>query len=86
MGDEAENTLTEEEKLNYSDVKDCFEMHFVGRHYIIFERARFNVLKQEHGETTNSFITAIHKLAEHCQFGAQTEQRQTGENNHRQHK
>jgi hypothetical protein len=39
MGDEAEDilnasTLTEEENLNYSAVKDCFETHFVGtQHY-----------------------------------------------------
>lgn len=79
MGDEAEDilnasTLTEEEKLNYSAVKDCFETHFVGRHNIIFERARFNMRKQEQGETTDSFITAVHKLAEHCQFGALREE------------
>lgn len=40
MGDEAKDMLnasllTEEEKLNYCAVKDCFEMHLVGRqHYI----------------------------------------------------
>lgn len=28
----------------------------------------FNVRKQEQRETVDSFITAVHKLAEHCQF------------------
>lgn len=79
MGDEAEDilnasTLTEEEKLNYSAVKDCFEKHFVGRRNIIFERARFNMSKQEQGETNDSFITTVHKLAEHCPFGALREE------------
>ena len=37
-------------------------------------RARLNVGKQEQGETTNSFITAAHKLAEHCRFGALREE------------
>ena len=37
MGDEGEDILnasplTEEEKLNYCAIKDCVEMHFIGRH------------------------------------------------------
>ncbi len=74
MGDEAEDilnasTLTADEKLSYAAVENCFKDHFVGKHNIIFERAKFNMRKQEPGESADSFITAVHKLAEHCNFG-----------------
>ena len=35
---------------------------------MIFERARFNVRSQLEGESTDSFVTALHGLAEHCNF------------------
>jgi hypothetical protein len=66
MGDEdilKASLLTEEEKLNCSALKD-----FLGQQNIIFERGWFNVRKQKLGETADSFITALHKLEEHCQF------------------
>ena len=36
----------------------------------IFERARFNSRKQEEGELADVFITALHTLSEHCNYGA----------------
>ena len=36
----------------------------------MYEQARFNCRKQEDGESVDSFITDLHTLAEHCDFGA----------------
>ena len=35
---------------------------------VIYERAKFNQRKQ-HGESVDTFITALHNLAEHCRYG-----------------
>ena len=37
---------------------------------MIFERARFNLRKQEEGESVDQFITSLYTLAEHCDYGA----------------
>ena len=75
MGDEADDILrsfglTEEEKKNYDTVKEKFESHFVKRRNIIFERAKFNMRKQEEKEPVDAFITDLYALAEHCSYGA----------------
>ncbi|UYV72360.1 hypothetical protein LAZ67_9002778 [Cordylochernes scorpioides] len=54
---------------NYDKVIECFESHFIPRRNIIYERARFNQRCQQEGEKVNEFITALHSLAEHCNFG-----------------
>ncbi|KAJ8944022.1 hypothetical protein NQ318_021737 [Aromia moschata] len=36
---------------------------------IIFERFKFNSRVQNSGETIESFITSLHSLAEHCDYG-----------------
>ena len=41
----------------------------IPRRNIIFERARFNSRKQEEDETVDAFVTALHGLAEHCNYG-----------------
>ena len=46
-----------------------FEAYFVKRHNHIFERAKFNQRKEEEGELVDSFITALHCLAEYCGYG-----------------
>ena len=40
----------------------------------IYERACFNRRSQQPGESVESFITGLHTLAEHCQFGAPREE------------
>ena len=75
IGDEADDILrsfklSEEDKKKYSVVKDKFEKHFVKRRSIIFERAKFNMRKQEEGESVDSFITDLYALAEHCGYNA----------------
>ena len=53
----------------YGVVKTKFDNHFVVRRNVIFERAKFNRRSQEEGETVDNFITALHALAEYCEFG-----------------
>jgi len=76
MGDEADDilrsftALSEEDKKKYEPVVAQFEAHFVKRRNIIFERARFNMRKQEEGEPVDAFITSLYALAEHCGYGS----------------
>lgn len=79
LGDEAEDILSvlplsSEQKKKYTDVKQAFENHCVSKKNVIFERARFNRRNQEPRESAESFITAVHSLAEHCAFGALREE------------
>ncbi|UYV61381.1 OXSM [Cordylochernes scorpioides] len=74
MGDNADDILlsckiASDQLENYNIVIECFESHFIPRHNIIYERARFNQRCQQEGEKVNEFITALHSLAEHCNFG-----------------
>jgi hypothetical protein len=74
MGDEADDILRsfkleEEEAKVYKTVKDKFESFFVKRRNVIYERARFNLRKQEEGESVASFINDLYVLVEHCEYG-----------------
>src|SRR4029434_3448248 len=40
----------------------------------MFERDKFNKRSQEVGESAENFITAVHKLAEHCKYGVLREE------------
>ena len=73
MGDQGDDILssfglTEEDKNKYDIVKEKFQGYFVKKHNVIFERAKFNMRSQMEGESTDSFVTALHGLAEHCNF------------------
>ena len=35
---------------------------------MIYERAKFDLRKQEEGESVDSFITALYELDEHCGY------------------
>ena len=69
MGDEADDILTSF-KLStlqlkqYHTVKTKFDEHLVVRQNVIFQRAKFNRRRQEDGKTVDTFITALHALAE----------------------
>ena len=67
MADDVLNTLAllEEDKKKYDKVRQAFDKHFICKHNVIYERAKFNKRCQEPGETVEAFITAVHKLAEH---------------------
>ena len=75
MGEEAEDILTSlhltvDEASEYHTVKEKLDAHFVVRRNVIYERAMLNQRQQESGESADSFITALHCLAEHCGYGA----------------
>ena len=74
MGEEADDIvvsfgLTTEEAKQYSVVKGKFEVHFVVKRNVIFERAKFNLRSQQDGESVDNFITDLYCLAEYCEFG-----------------
>ena len=43
--------------------------HFVKKRNVVFERAKFNLRKQEEGEAIDSYITVLFKLSEYCGYG-----------------
>lgn len=74
MGDEADDVLrglklSDADMKKYDKVKDGFRDFFIVRKNIVFERACFNMRKQEPNETVEAFVTALHVLAEHCKYG-----------------
>ena len=78
-GDEADNifksfTFAEGDEKKYASVKEKFDQHFIIKRNVIFERARFNMRKQEPAEPVNAFITDLYCLSEHCEFGALREE------------
>ena len=50
-------------------VPQKFDDHFVIEKNVIFECAKFNMRCQETSEPAESFITTLHKLSEHCNYG-----------------
>ena len=73
MGEEADDILysfglTEDERKSCTTVPTKFEAHFVKRRNPIYERAKFNMRRQEEGESVDSFITSLYRLAEHCNY------------------
>ena len=49
-------------------MKEKFQGYFIKKHNVIFERAKFNMKSQLEGESVDSFVSALHGLAEHCNF------------------
>ena len=75
MGDEADGifksfTFPKGEERKYGKVKDKLDQHFIIKRNVIFERAKFNIRKQEPGEPVDAFITDLYCLYEHCEFRA----------------
>ena len=73
MGDEGDDILqsfhlAEADAKKYKMVKERFDGHFVKKRNVIYETARFNQRSQEEGESVDTFITALHGLAEYCNF------------------
>ncbi|XP_070386585.1 uncharacterized protein [Dermacentor albipictus] len=60
--------LTEEEPRSYKTVKKKFHAHFVATKNIVYESANFYRRKQEPGESADNFETALHELADRCEF------------------
>ncbi|KAL1444696.1 hypothetical protein MTO96_029659, partial [Rhipicephalus appendiculatus] len=74
MGDKAEDVLTAlclttANAKKYAKVIEAFDSHFVIKKNIMYERALFNRRIQDEGEPMTDFITALHTLAERCDYG-----------------
>ena len=74
MGDEADDilrsfALSDDDRKKYQPVTAKFEAHFIKKRNVIYERARFNLRRQDEGEPVDSFITALYSLAKHCAYG-----------------
>ena len=74
MGEEADDImvlfgLTADNAAQYELVKNRFEIHFIFKRNIIFDRAKLNLRSQQEGESVKTLITDLHCLAEHCEFG-----------------
>ncbi|XP_028514411.1 uncharacterized protein K02A2.6 [Exaiptasia diaphana] len=74
MGEEGDEimksfTFKKDEASDYRRVKEKFDDHFVATRNVIFERAKFNLRRQEQQESVDTFITALYSLSEHCEFG-----------------
>lgn len=74
-GDDVEDILNalplvDAQKKSYDAVTAFFTAHCVTKRNVLFDRVRFNQRCQEPGESVESFITAVHWLAEYCQFCA----------------
>ena len=78
MGDEADGILASlcmtEEESDYEKVKKKFDNYFIGARNVIYARTRFNQRCQEAGESVDAFVTALHKLIEHCEYGVLKEE------------
>ena len=75
MGDEADDifksfTFAKGEEKKYEKVKDKLDQHFIIKRNVIFERAKFNLRKQEPGVLVDALITDLYCLSEHCEFRA----------------
>ena len=78
MGDAADDILTtlgvDEEATNLNDIISAFKNHFDARKNVIVERAKFNRHVQNQGESVDSFIQDLYKLADECEFGGLKEE------------
>src|SRR5207249_228345 len=73
MGSGAEDLLaklqmTPAELSSYSTVEKKLTEHFVPKNNVIYERFLFNRRVQQPGESVDTFITDLFKLAETCEF------------------
>ena len=74
MGEKSEDIfmsfkLSEEECKKYEIVIKRFDDHFIAEKNKRYERFNFNKRTQGEHESAESFITAVHKLAETCEYG-----------------
>ena len=79
MGKEADDVLklfglSDEQQKVYTAVTEKYVNYFNVRRNTILECARFNLRKQEEGESVDQFITSLYMLAEHCDYGVLKDQ------------
>ena len=73
LGDQEDDILTSIKltmtQKQYHTVKTKLDEHFVVRRNVTFKRAKFSRSRQEDRETVDTFIRALHALAEYCNYG-----------------
>ena len=73
MGDSADDILQtlqlDEGTVSYEEIKKSLNDYFAERRNIIVERARFNERSQKPGESVDTFIQDLYRLANNCDYG-----------------
>ena len=62
-------TISTENRKKYKKVLEKFDEFFAVRRNVIFERTCFNRCTQQEGESAGDYITALHQLADTCEYG-----------------
>ena len=72
MGESADDILAtlrvDETKVSYEEIKTALDNYFGARRNVIVERARFNRRIQKPGESIDSFIQDLYRLANECNY------------------
>ena len=72
MGESADDILAtlrvDETKASYEEMKSALDNYFGARRNVIVERARFNRRIQRPGESIDSFIQDLYRLADECNY------------------
>ncbi|KAL3189922.1 hypothetical protein MRX96_020261 [Rhipicephalus microplus] len=61
-------TLSEQQQKQYETVRKKFDDHFVAARNLVYESACFHRRIQQPGESVDQFITALHTLADRCDY------------------
>ena len=73
MWDCADDILTtlniDEEKASYDEVKTALNNYYEIRRNVLVELAKFNKRIQKPGESIDSFIQDLYRIAEDCEYG-----------------
>ena len=59
----------DEEKATYEEVKIAINKYFEVRRNVIVERVKFNKRVDQTGESINSFIQDLYRIADGCEYG-----------------
>ncbi|KAJ8890715.1 hypothetical protein PR048_010224 [Dryococelus australis] len=62
--------LSDKESTSYKVVVKRFESHFIPKRNVIYEREKFNLRSQLVDESVDTFVTALHSMAEKCYGGS----------------
>ncbi|XP_075726431.1 uncharacterized protein LOC142768344 [Rhipicephalus microplus] len=61
-------TLSEQQQKQYETVRKKFDDHFVAARNLVYESACFHRRIQQPGESVDQFVTALHTLADRCDY------------------
>ena len=61
---------SDDDRQNIDKVLELWQNYCIGKTNVIYERYRFNNRLQESDESIDAYTTALHTLAETCEFGS----------------